>query len=270
MRFTRITRQEKIDYLLGNPNFVELMRASRRILRPQDMSTAQLTRYVAGARRYESEGRWASDLAEWRGHTASEGHRGRGRKKGMENWTPPERAKRMFWQPIRYAVLARQHRETRTAFFTVTAGETIAVRALAKAARLGLSVAFRLSGPLPGEARYIFWKGGYKADTLLLAAGYKRTRRGNYLRQRGTPGLERWLLDYLTKLQGSPTKERWPLIALYQIFAKEFVDEADIEPEGHRRHYYFGGALEGYEVTVAEPYLITPPHHPWTRKRRGG
>jgi hypothetical protein len=238
-RFVRISRREAIDYLASSENWRELRRGNRRISAPDDMSTDQLRRYANGLRRFEAQGRWVDDLAALRGHTASEHHEGRRRKKGMENWSPPERIPRMFAEPLIFASVDKHgHRVQKEARFTVTAGETVAVRALNEAIQRGHTVALTLLGPLPGERRSIFWKGGYDPRRLLDAAGYRATRKGRYVRTPQTKGLEAWLINYLASMSGSPTTEAWAFISLYQIYAAEQITEIDLVPADHQRTYY--------------------------------
>lgn len=240
-QFRRWSRQEAIDYLNTSANFQELRRHNARIGAPADMSTDLLRRYASGLRRLDVTGQWAHDLAELRGHPASEGHRGRGRKKGMENYTRPERVPRMFYEPMRFATVDRRgQRVTRHAHYTVTAGETVAVRALVKAAREGHVVALTLSGPLPGQQVYMFWQYGWSAKRLLEAAGYRRTRQGNYLKRTDGEGIERFLRRYMTQENfGSKQGEAWPFIALYQIYTAETLREYDLVAEGQQRTWYF-------------------------------
>lgn len=239
-RFVRITREQAVEYLNTNENWRELRRNNRRIKNPEDMPTDLLRRYANGLRRMQGQGTWASDLAALRGHTASEHHKGRSRKVGYENWVAPERIPRMQSESMHFAAIDRQGRRvTREAHFTVTAGESVAVRALNLAIQRGETIALSLTGPLPGEHRFLFWKGGYDPRLLLEAAGYKPTRRGRYQRVPGTQGLEAWLLNYLMKLSGSPTKERWAFLSLYQIYAAEQITDIDLVVPQHQRTYYF-------------------------------
>ncbi len=213
-QFKRISRQEAIDYLTTSENWRSLRRGNRRIAAPADMSTATLRRYANGLRRIEATGGWVHDLSELRGHTASEHHEGRGRKKGYENWQPPERIPRMFNEALFFAALDRRgHSVRKEARLTVTSGESVAVRALNQAIMDGKTVAFTLTGPLPGEKRSIFWRGGYDPKLLLAAAGYHVTRTGRYAKVPGA-SLERWLINFLATMAGSPTSDRWAFIGL--------------------------------------------------------
>ncbi len=254
-RFVRISRQEAITYLNTNENWRELARNNRRIKPVEDMDTATLRRYANGLRRMAGQGTWASDLAALRGHTASEHHQGRRRKVGYENWTPPERIPRMMNEPMFFRAKDR-HGDTveKEARFSVTAGESMAVRALNYAIRHGLTVALSLTGPLPGEHRFVFWKGGYDPRLLLGAAGYKPTKTGQYRRVPETQGLEAWLINYLAKLSGSPTKERWAFISLYQIYAAKEINEVDLAVPQHQRSYRF--PLHRNLTNLYNPYIV--------------
>lgn len=231
-QFKRISRAEAIDYLNSSANWQELRRHNRRITSASDLSTDVARRYANALRRKEATGGWVHDLSELRGHVATEHHAGRGRKKGFENYQRPEKIPRMFNEPLFFATL-QGRKEAR---LTVTSGETVAVRALNQAIREKRTVALTLTSPL-GEKRSIFWRGGYNPRLLLKAAGYHATRTGRYANVPGA-SLERWLITYLAQMAGSPTTERWPFIALYQIYAATEITEVDLVPQNKQRTYY--------------------------------
>ena len=261
-QFKRVSRQEAIDFLNSSENWRSLRRGNRRIAAPDDMATSTVRRYANALRRVEATGGWVHDLSEIRGHTASEHHRERGRKKGFENWRAPEKTPRMFNEPIFFAAVDRQGRRLRKeARLTVTSGETVAVRALNQAIREGRTVAFTLTGPTPGESRSIFWRGGYNPKLILQAAGYHVTRTGRYAKVPGA-SLESWLINYLAKMAGSPTRDRWPFIALYQIYAAEQITEVDLVPQDHQRTYYLP-----LKRGINQPVEVAPTARPsWTKQ----
>lgn len=240
-QFKRISRQEAIDYLRSSVNWQELRRGNPRIQAPDDMATSTLRRYANSMRRIEATGGWVHDLSEIRGHVASEHHKGRGRKKGMENYQRPEQVRRMFWEELKFSGLDRRgHRVRAEARFTVTAGESVAVRALKLAAKQGMSVQLVLTGPLPGQQAELFSKGGYNAQLLLMKAGYRPTKRGGWVldKSRGK-GLEDWLLGYLVELpRYRQPDDKWPFVGLYQIYARDEINEVDQVATGHQRTYY--------------------------------
>lgn len=236
-QFKRISRAEAIDYLNSSTNWQELRRHNRRIKPAGDLSTDIARRYANALRRKEATGGWVHDLAELRGHTATEHHAGRGRKRGFEHYIRPEKTPRMFNEPVFFAAMEHGKRVRKEARFTVTSGETVAVRALNRAIAEGRTVAFTLRGPLPDQQRSIFWRGGYNPRLLLKAAGYHETRKGRYAKVPGA-SLERWLITYLARMAGSPTTEQWPFIALYQIYAATEITEVDLVPQDKQRTYY--------------------------------
>ena len=264
-QFKRITRQEAIDYLNTSANWQELRQHNRRIKPAGDLSTDIARRYANALRRKEATGGWIHDLAELRGHTASEHHAGRARKKGFENYQRPEKTPRMFNEPIFFAAVDRHgHRIRKEARLTVTSGETVAVRALNRAITGKQQVAFTLTGPLPDQKRSIFWRGGYNPRLLLQAAGYHVTRTGRYVKVPGA-SLERWLINYLARMAGSPTSDHWPFIALYQIYAAEQITEVDLVPQDHQRTYYLPVRRDLNEV----PMEVAPTARPSWIKQHG-
>ena len=240
-QFKRISRTEAIDFLNSSENWRDLRRGNNRIAAPDDMATSTLRRYANALRRIEASGGWVHDLSEIRGHVATEHHKGRGRKAGFEHYERPEKVRRMFWEELRFSGLDRRgHRVRAEARFTVTAGESVALRAVKMAARAGMSVQLVLTGPLPGQQAELFTKGGYNADLLLLAAGYRPGKRGAWGLDRSKgPGLEAWLINYMVSLpRYTQPEDKWPFIALYQIYARDQINEVDTVAIGHQRTYY--------------------------------
>jgi len=80
-----------------------------------------------------------------------------------------------------------------------------------------------------------------------------------------TQGLEAWLINYLAKLSGSPTKERWAFISLYQIYAAEQINEVDLVVPQHQRTYYFPAHTGN--INLFNPY-IAPTARPSLRGKR--
>lgn len=264
-QFKRITRDEAIDYLNTSANWQELRQHNRRIKPAADLSTDIARRYANALRRKEATGGWIHDLAELRGHTVTEHHAGRGRKRGFENYQRPEKTPRMFNEQVFFAAVDRQGRRIRKeARLTVTSGESVAVRALNQAIMSGQTIALTLTGPLAGQKKSIFWRGGYDPRLLLAAAGYHVTRTGRYAKIPGA-SLERWLLNYIARMAPSPTTERWPFIALYQIYAAETISEVDLVPQDHARNYYI--YKPGFAHT---PIEVAPPAWPSWVKSHGG
>lgn len=267
-QFRRITRAEAVEYLNSNANWQELRRGNARIKAADDLPTDLARRYANGLRKLSGQGGWADDLSALRGHPASEGHKGRGRKRGFEQWTPPERIPRMFNEPMHFAALDRQgHRIRREANFTVTAGESVAVRALNLAIRQGQTIALSLTGPLPGEHRFVFWRGGYDPRLLLDKAGYKPTRRGRWVKVPTTKGLERWLIEYMSAKEfGSQLKQPWAFISLYQIYAAPQITDVDQIVPGHQRTYYFSEHTAN--INLFNPMMV-PTARPSLRSNGG-
>ena len=101
----------------------------------------------------------------------------------------------------------------------------------------------------------------YNPKLILHAAGYHVTRTGRYAKIPGA-SLERWLINYLAKMAGSPTRDRWPFIALYQIYAAEQITEVDLVPQDHQRTYYLP-----LKRGINQPVEVAPTARPsWVKQ----
>jgi hypothetical protein len=137
-----------------------------------------------------------------------------------------------FDQPmIPRAGVGSQNQATVPGYVRVTSFESTAVRELRDAAARNQVVYLQLHGPRPGESRNLFMKSGYRAELLLSAAGYKQDHNGDWHKGSGDAGLEKWLLDYMTKHAGAYGSKSWGTIRLYQIF----VEELDVPTKKQRK-----------------------------------
>lgn len=221
------TRDEAIHYLASSANYKALREtATGRIAGLGDMSTQTLKRHAAFMFSQEKAGRWVRNYRELAGHPISERHAGRVEGGLVRNRAPDYVAP--LRKPRGEFSLGGVKGTPGGSFVRITSGQTIAVRSLAKAAgrkargssRGGkYKVTVNVTGGLPGQFAHLFDKGGWDAEKLLEAAGYRRRPgSGRYWDlQLGKPGLERFLLDYVASMGNYG--QRWGAVKLYEIWA---------------------------------------------------
>lgn len=240
------------EQLATNANFMEIYMRGAPGRPLDDLGLGQARRYFNGMWRAAREGREVRHLGELRGHVHTEHHtegrRAGRRKPGYEDYTPPQRKKRGWY-------FQRNSAGERVAVMRETSGEREAERTIAQAARLRTTgyrrekrggdvrygtVPYRISVNVYGppdasgneQRARLFWKGGWYADQLAEAIGWKKTRGGWYTRSSGAKGLEKLLLDYMASLPEHAYGDRWGGILRYEIYAYPDPVREIAEPAG--------------------------------------